>query len=247
MLTKKEIKDRLRYIKIDYGDGVIKFVLEKTKLTIPRYLTRELKLKEDGWADHQIRDLAQELETEMAPPTIKYCETPEDYITMYRCGMGSCMRVGSYTHLNGISAQLWNDLKTWPTIWYHYNPYSKGVFTVDSKGKPTSRVFILEDKYFGSAYSDNFSHCDYMKKELETKGYRQTYPNVVIEKEFRVPGVEYKDKWYGPLPHCDDFSKNFGVKFDTNTKEFIYGREGMIVKNTYDFRGWLDHTQVPKL
>lgn len=250
MLTKNDIKYKIRGLKVAFEDGVTKFVLEKTSLTIARYLTRQLKLKEDhGWADHEIRDFALELEVDMKPPEIKHCETPQDYVEMYRCGMSSCMRVGTYSHVKGnVSQDILTKLGLWPSIWYHYNPYCQGLYTVDIKGKPTSRTFILEKKAYSHFYSDNVAHSNHAEKVLRDKGFSyKTYGGISITEPFRVPGVELDGTFYGPIPHCDDFNKGFGMAFDTKTKEFVFGGDGLKINSTYSYPGWLEHTKVPAL
>jgi hypothetical protein len=260
MLTAEAIREQAKSLPHIRTENGIIFQLTGKTLSIARYLTRELKLIDLGWKDHQIRDLADKIEMDLNPANddLVMCKTPEDYIEMYKAG-SSCMTVGTngYGHLKSICTSIWDEQKLWPTIWYHYNPHTQGVY-LKYKGRPDARCFLLTGEGRGwhtssGIYASTYECSGRLRRLLDQQGfktipYKYGDPNSggkeKITQEFRVPGVLHLDKYYGAVPNCDDIVKPFCVSFDPVTKDFVFGPKGdHQISNTYNYGGWINQDQ----
>lgn len=248
-----EIDGQLKDIKFEKVKNSIQVVLGTGKTSLARYLTRNLKLKEKGLKDNEIRDLAEKYELTLADPDLIVCKSPEDYLDMYRSNLGSCM---DFCHANKTDAAIAKKYNLYCTYFYHYFPRMCGVYI--KNGKSTiARCFIIDNKTFsGYVYEKYYDERGTYKgpgelvKKLTALGLTRNNGYVRIEEPFEVPALEMPTGMIGPLPNCDDVYKPFYVSYDKEKNVFIYSGERTAmsreIDNTYNYNHWITTAQCPK-
>lgn len=160
-----------------------------------------------------------------------------------------------------IGWELWTKRGLWASIWYAYFPDLVGLI-LNMDGHDVARGFLYKERHIGPIYYDDRAsggwyqdeHGNYVPKSitsirtartafielmLDMGVKKRVIGNIGID-TFAVPGVEFQNEVYCPLPHVDFVSKPFGVTYDNETKQFVFNNEGkLIVTSTYDYPMWL--------
>lgn len=247
---KKDLLDKKTAIKWETSERGLKWIMKKQRISLYRYLREYLKLNEHGYKDNDIRDVGLYIMARLGEPKVVVCTKPDDYVEQFKTPTGSCMQwrddfVNEGCHHGAITGKKWNELKekynAFPSTFYHYIPGVTGVYVLDGNNKPAARAFLFGDKNHSSIYGA-FSavlQAHFTKQVLTRKSFK-------ITQDFTVPGYELEGVFNCPLPHMDDISKGFYVKFNKVTNEFEVSPKnngGVCINDTYIYKGYLQSTQ----
>lgn len=232
---------------------------KRVSLTLPKILTKVLSghLKDD-----QIRDLAQRVEAELWPRDLVICKELTDYTTQFSVQCGGCMQVtdtgrSPWGHFDDkLSSEIFKAHGLWPSCLVAYCPNVHGVYFAKD-GKPLARGFVWEDEknpdgpwLFGYIRAVG-GGVEGITKALTAAGYKSGgYNYFRFHKPFVVPGVESEGKYYIPMPNLDMLQKNFYVQRISETEVSVGGYEkpagnSLLVRSSYDWRGWRDIQYIP--
>lgn len=192
----------------------------------------------------------------MAKYTLKYCETPKDYVDMYQVAQSCMTPARAVTHGVDLKA-LWKTRRIWPSIFYAYVPDLIGV-VLKKDGKGIGRRFIYKKKLVGPAYhvqqpakfvDDAFGgHYDYgviyakkFAELLAEDGYKTSIRGHIQPKSFYIPQVTYKGKPYCPIPRLDFIKCPMYISYDEKNKRFkvSYDKGHYKLFDSYDVSMWL--------
>lgn len=235
-----------------------KFLFKRETMTLPRFLQRYFADILKDKKDHELRDIAEEVVAQLTPADVVLCEKPEDYIKMYRTKCYSCVGVvpASQNHHGPATGKFWHSLleeqNVWPTVWYHYNPHTQGVFSVRGD-EPVARAFILKDAKgvdigFGGVYAINDAERQALMAYLTQDRKLKNNTRLSLTASFKVPGIKSSKGYVCPMPHCDDIAKGFKVAFDKETQEFIFNppkeMKSIIIQDTYRHNGYINEKEI---
>lgn len=193
----------------------------------------------EGKKSSQIRDMAASIADQFKPAEVVWCETPEDFKTMYDSGPNSCMSSQEGRRWAGLHT----DGQFHPAMFYHYDPLHKGAF-VKRLGKVAARCILrntgtLEKEKWEVVrlYASDHTMQGKLVAALEEQGVidRSTGSSSgnmrtpILERgisEFRIPaylqeGEGNLERIYCPFPYFDRLDYLISVNYDKKTSEFI--------------------------
>lgn len=247
----KDIMEQVRAADFKVTDKGVMFTVRGGQISASKFLTRQLKLGEK-YKDDEIRDFAQDIETEFTENRLVECTTVEDFIKLYSIG-NSCMtfkgegaeaRVDQDEYCSAVGKALLRERGLWSTMFYYYSPDMRGFYLLKNN-KMRARALVLH----GRTSTTGGEYYNTIEKELRKlppppgmayTGYLTT--------PFKVPGVEYKNKWYCPFPNIDGAGRRF-VKYNPETHEFHINdpdKKGLQACN-YTYKQWLESSLCPSI
>lgn len=177
------------------------FLARVEETTVPRYLRRIANIDKDD----VLRDMAQKIESRLAPPELIYAKEPKDYLEAYNFNSGSCMQVGSSYIGNEPLQEKAVKACIWPSQWFMYSTQFAVVY-IRHNGKAICRSVLSKAKldgpfaYYANPYSASPEFRTTMRDELARKGLVQN--NFPLLETIEVPC------WEGYLPWatCDSLN-----------------------------------------
>jgi hypothetical protein len=196
------------------------------EMTIARAVSRFSNAKELGIGDHLVRNMSQFIEDMRRPLEITYADKPEDFLTMYGSGPGSCM----FVNQNGDpdhNSKNWRTLlinNHCPTSFFAYHPHTRGAF-ITRGNRVVARCIVYETRKgwcYGRVYPTGDTWSAKLVKMLEEAGMTELSKGFARECSFTIPGLKHdtREEWHAPMPYFDNLVGSFDIRFDQKTKEF---------------------------
>jgi len=237
------------------------------KMTVVRFIRKYFPKQIEGMRDDQLRDIGNKISNQFAPPSLIFCERPEQYFEMFTCATGSCMAVTSSSHAGGVLQELVKHGRH-SSEWYHWSPQIQGVYT-KKDGVVIARGWLLRDditkpfdQYFGSIYGTGQVNIEAMRVMLVDAGYT-VYGNrnqqqawggrqLTITEKFYVPPIEHKEKLYMPLAFHDPVQSSYYIAWDEEQGMFECGprdkapadRKNVKPGSPYTYGGMMPQSEV---
>ena len=259
----KILKDPKTEVRFATPERAVKLALKWELTTFAKLVADYTNLKELGYGDAQVRDLAKMVSDSFLPSAIVVCNSVRDYYTMYKTKVpGSCMGVGN-DYWGDISRKVWpkvaDDTGVYPSAWYHYQPYAKGCYLMVD-GKPVARWMIYrknmakdEYPYYGDVKCVSAAYRTQVIEAMKKQGKTELYSMDTLC-DYRVPAVyhealgDVKVPWC-PLPNCDNQRKDFSVCYDETAGDFVFGlaskhADWTRVGSTYNYKGYIPGNKI---
>lgn len=224
-----------------------------TSFRLTSFLTKYLKLAKYGFKDNEIRDLAQKIMNTLHKGLVGVvvCDTPKDHIALYKIAY-SCMSPKSNYSATWLKTYLYKNHGLWPSMWYHYNPHTKGIF-LQFGNKGVSRAILIRQninapfrEYWRSIYSESLIYNKMFVDVLHKKGFRSRSSNIDVTCYFKVPAIQVFDKPICPLPFHDCI-RSLSCRFDKKENVFYFGSYGRFtnLRGSYCYEGYIDSSLNP--
>ena len=222
-------------------------------MRLTSFLREHLKISK--LKDDKIRDLSNKIVYTLCTDltTLKICKTPKDHVLLYDIAC-SCMSPKDRYYNTSLKRYLYDKKYLWPSIWYHYNPHTKGVF-LQVAGRGVARTILVRSdikkdfvEYYDNIYAESGIYSDIFREILNKKGFKpkRGYYTTIVNTVFKVPAIWVFGQPVCPLPFHDCVSYGFGVHFDKEKNVFYFGpiskipKPSKIIGDSYEYRGYLD-------
>jgi len=248
-----ELADERKAVK--WADPV-KTVQRRDTLSIAKFLIKYFNLKDHGYKDNEIRDMAQLMAAKYMMLPMVFCTTPFDYVTMYKVQCGSCMVLDT-VHGGDLRNRVLDIENVWPSVLLNYSPQWQGVYLMKGESIVARTSLYRKDslepfREFARARGSTPAFADMLEKQLTKFNYvpKADYTTMRFSEEFEVPPLLFEDKYYCPIPHVDEMAKPFQVAWDEERKVFLVGPTSNTklpkasVTSTYTYSGWLEASKL---
>lgn len=260
--TIKGLEGKLQYT-TENGHLGVSFSLKLTSF-LSRYLNK------NSLKDHQIRDISNSimhsLHTNLL--SVVQCNSSEDHVALYEVHALSCMspKQHEYSEYNTtLKTFLYNKHGIWPSMWYHYNPHTKGVFLRVGKRGVARAILLRKDvnKEFKNYYPTIYAESGFYDRKFQTIlqqeiGLKPEYDNVSIQNRFKVPAILLFSIPICPLPFHDCITGCYSCYYNKNEKVFYFGPKNSLpstantIRDPYNYCGYIDanmniaHLSIPR-
>ena len=237
----------------------------KENLKVTSFLIKYLNLPKMGLKSNEIRDIANNITHTLHKNLLKVvvCKSLKDHVTLYEVHAFSCMSPKNGDN-EDYDDEYTTDLKTylykkyglWPSMWYHYNPHTKGAF-LRVGGRGVARTILLRedtkqefDKYYRSIYAESWFYRDKFEDCLKRKGLR-SLNSISINTAFTVPAIKIFKIPICPIPFHDCISRGHWCHFDSKKNVFHFGPQNQIpspskvVGSPYTYNGYMGASLNP--
>lgn len=258
------LKDPKTQLRLSTPERAAKLALKREKTTLAKLLSDYTNIKELGYKDDTVREVAEKVVCAFQPTKIVMCKTPKDYFDMYGVKVGySCMAHGS-TYFGDWTSKTWmevaNDTGIYPSSWYHYLPHARGGMLM-AGGKPVVRFMLYrtdltkdEWPFYGDIKYETTAYKNELETLLKAQGKKPMAGRATTLSDFRVPGVFHKALWEGkvagcPLPFHDNQADDYSFAYDSEKAEFVFGPSKQHPKWTavgyhYNWKGFIKADEI---
>ena len=262
--TVKGLEGYLQYTTEDKHLGV------NNTLKLTSFISKYLDISNSTLKDHQIRDISNSIMHSLHDnlANLVECNSPKDHVTLYEVHALSCMspKQTSYQEYNtNLKTFLYKKHKLWPSMWYHYNPHTKGIFLRMGK-RGVARTILLRQNvkgkfncYYRNIYAESFFYKDKFKLMLENnEGLSSRIQTISITNVFKVPAILLFSIPICPLPFHDCVNYEYYCYFNKTEKVFYFGPKDSLpstakcVGSSYAYNGYIDaniaaaHRTIPQ-
>lgn len=253
-LNETTFKPTLKIVKnIPLALTEYQYLKTSTHSRLTSFLVKYLDLKKHGFKDNEIRDLAQKImhNIHKGLTDIVVCDTPEDHVTLYEVHAYSCMSPkGRGEYSSWLKTYLYKNHKLWPSMWYHYNPHTKGIFLQFGNRGVARAILIRQNikkpfkEYYRNIYAESSMYRSMFVNILRKKkiSQRWEYGGVALTSTFKVPAIQVFSKPICPLPFYDCMGSPISCKFNKKDNTFSFGPYGKFtnLNGPYHYKGYID-------
>ena len=233
------------------------YLRTQQRLKFTSFLIKYLKLRDTTLRDDEIRDMANKLIHILYKDSLKtvICSTLKDHSELYtKVHAQSCMSPGASGYNNWLKSCLHRNYGLWPSMWYYYNPHTKGVW-LEVSGRKVARTILLrrntKGKFnkFYSVYAESRIYEDLFVEQLSRAGLDYNddcEAPIIIQKVFKIPAIRIFEEPICPLPFHDCIDDNYYVYFNKEENVFYFGPKRDLpssaepIYDPYDYNGYID-------
>lgn len=228
------------------------------RIKFTTFLNTYLKLRNSSLKDNEVRDLSNKLLHTLRADSreLVLCKTLQDYSDLYtKVHAYSCMSPISTYRDTKLKRYIYRKHNLWPSMWYYYNPHTKGVF-LKVKGRRVARAILLRTNSKGkftrchSVYAESVVYRSLLIEILQSKGI-EIGSLISINTTFKVPAIKILRKSVCSLPFHDCVSGTYGCFYNKKEDAFYFGpinklpKECQRLENSYYYNGYLDSQLRP--